>query len=161
LPTVVVLGAGLLYAGRLKGLLKYEGVSLVTELLPWVKPERYTFARRNRIIAGLSEKLFVVEAGPSSGALITARYALSYGRPVLVFTGEGERFEGCRRLLNEGARPVEGTVQFGLLELLKKPRTLDELATLTNRKTPELLLELTRLMAEGKVKREGAYYCRL
>jgi len=160
LPTVVVLGSGLLRAeGRLLKLAERGEVSLVSEFLPWEPATRYTFPRRNRLIAGLSEELFVMEAGEKSGALITARYALSYRRPVKVFVGEGERWEGCKKLLEEGkAERWEPSPDGDLPKLLKEPRTFDELLALSGMGEKELLLELSRLMAQGKVKREGAYY---
>ena len=59
IPTVIVLGSGILEMDRrIKVLLeKYENISVVSEFLPWKKANKYTFPRRNRIIAGLSEKI--------------------------------------------------------------------------------------------------------
>lgn len=63
------------------------------------------FARRNRLISGLSQAVVVVEAPKGSGALITARNAMEQNRELLVCPGPyGEpSFEGCHALLRDGA----------------------------------------------------------
>ena len=65
------------------------------------KPERNNFIRRNRIIAGLSDALIVVESGIRGGALITADLANSYHRDVFAFPGKsGDAMSaGCNRLI--------------------------------------------------------------
>ncbi len=69
------------------------------------RPTLGAFPRRNRIIAALSQTLFVVEAGERSGALITARIALDLGRNVAAVPGpiDSPRHVGTNRLLSEGA----------------------------------------------------------
>ena len=47
-----------------------------------IQPDKYRFPRRNRLIGSWSDKLFVIEAGRGSGALITAEYSRKYGREV-------------------------------------------------------------------------------
>ncbi len=78
---------------------------LVSEFEPRKGPTRYTFPRRNRIIAALARAVVVVEAGEKSGALITADHALDLGRDVLAVPGRiGDRSSaGCLSLLKEGA----------------------------------------------------------
>ncbi len=65
---------------------------------------------RNRIIAGLSDVVLVVEASESGGALITARVALDYGVPVYAVPGDVDRptSEGTNRLIRDGAFPIFG-----------------------------------------------------
>lgn len=55
---------------------------LISEYQPGIQPDKYRFPRRNRLIGSWSDKLFVIEAGRGSGALITAEYSRKYGREV-------------------------------------------------------------------------------
>ena len=73
------------------------------------RPAPRTFPRRNRVIAGLSLGVVVVEAAPASGSLITARLALDYGREVMAVPGSPQdpRHRGTNQLLRDGAHLVE------------------------------------------------------
>lgn len=86
-----------------------EGSALVTDFPPGTGPERATFLRRNRIIAGLSSHSIVVESKIKGGSLITARYAFSYGREVFALPGRADdlRSHGCNALIAEKiAEPI-------------------------------------------------------
>lgn len=73
----------------------------ISEYPPGVKPGRYSFIERNRIIAGLSDATLVVEAGARSGSLITAQTAARYNRQVLAVPGRINDLnsQGCNELI--------------------------------------------------------------
>jgi DNA processing protein len=81
---------------------------LATEYPPGCAPLAHHFPERNRIIAGLSEAVVVVEADERSGALITARLALEEGREVMAVPGSvfSRLSAGPNGLLRAGAAPV-------------------------------------------------------
>lgn len=74
------------------------------------QPDKTTFPMRNRIVSGLSMGVVVVEAGPVSGALITANQALDQGRTVFAVPGriDSRAAIGPHRLIRGGARLVDG-----------------------------------------------------
>jgi DNA processing protein len=110
--TVAVLGTGvdLPYPAAHRGLYRRiaERGAVVSEQLPGATGAAGAFPRRNRIIAALSGATLVVEAGHTSGALITAGIALDLGRTVAAVPGpiDSERSAGCNRLLRDGATVV-------------------------------------------------------
>jgi DNA processing protein len=81
-----------------------EGL-VVSEVTLGTRPGKGAFPKRNRIIAGLSEPLIVIEAGSRSGALITSQQALELGRTVAAVPGpiDSPRHMGSNRLLADGA----------------------------------------------------------
>lgn len=83
--------------------------AIVTEYAPGERALPYHFPERNRIIAGLSKGVLVVEASARSGSLITARLALEYGRDVMAIPGRvfDEAYKGANNLIKQGARLVE------------------------------------------------------
>ena len=110
--TIAVLGCGLdvVYPQQNKKLydqIRADGV-LVSEYPLGTRPDAYRFPARNRIIAGLSHGVIVVEAARKSGSLITAEMALDQGREVFAVPGQIDSFKsaGTHWLLQQGAKLV-------------------------------------------------------
>ena len=82
---------------------------LLSEVPPGTEPQARHFPRRNRLIAGISRALVVIEAAAGSGSLITARIAGEAGRDVMAVPGHPSdpRSRGGNGLLKEGAILVE------------------------------------------------------
>ena len=99
-----------------------EGGCIAGEFPDGVPVARWSFPRRNRIIAGLARVVVVVEAARRSGALITAGHALAAGREGMVVPGHPlqPEYAGSNRLLADGAHPVL-SVEDVLDELEKLP----------------------------------------
>jgi len=135
--TLAVLGTGLgrIYpAGseRLVEQIRSRG-AVLTEF-PWDMPgSNWSFPRRNRLIAGLSLAVVVVEAPLRSGALVTADYALEQGKEVMAVPGPitSEASAGTNRLIQEGARVVTSAEdvlsELGLVPLFTRERRQPDL----------------------------------
>ncbi|NJP36366.1 DNA-processing protein DprA [Alkalicoccus luteus] len=78
---------------------------VLSEYPPNIKPERWMFPERNRIISGLADAVLVVSAAARSGSLITAEIALEQGREVFAVPGSYAEpsMEGCNELIRDGA----------------------------------------------------------
>ena len=78
---------------------------IISEMPPGFVPRAKEFPRRNRIIAGVSLGVLVVEAARRSGTLVTARLAAELGREVFAIPGHplDPRAEGTNQLLKSGA----------------------------------------------------------
>jgi len=84
------------------------GGAVLSEYPPRTAPTTYSFPKRNRIIAGLSQGTLVTEAGQTSGALVTAQCALDMNRDVFAIPHPitSTLGEGTNTLLKQGAIPV-------------------------------------------------------
>ena len=110
--TIAVMGCGVdrIYPPEHKQLAEKIMASgaLISDYAPGTPPEASNFPPRNRIISGLSMATVVVEAGETSGALITAQFAIDQGREVFAVPGNilAPQSKGTNRLIADGARPM-------------------------------------------------------
>lgn len=84
------------------------GGCLISELEPDWKATIYSFPQRNRLMAGISKAVLIIEAQEKSGTLITARMALDYNRDVLAVPGQifSDNSKGTNKLIHQGATPI-------------------------------------------------------
>jgi DNA processing protein len=112
--TIGVLGCGIdiCYPSENRPLFEKVGMEgcILTEYSPGEPPLQGHFPARNRIIAGLSKGVLVIEASQRSGSLITARLGLDYGREVMAIPGSifDEGYRGANSLIKQGAKLVDG-----------------------------------------------------
>jgi DNA processing protein len=160
-PTIGVMGTGFdkEYPSSNKDLYfqmkNSSSTLLITEMKPSEKIGKWSFPRRNRIITGIAESLFVMEAPLESGAMSSANHALSQNRDILVYDDIALKYnEGGRKLLEEGAKHLTTK------DLNSKSKMLHISDILPD--TPESLAKsialLSKLEMEGKVKERGGGY---
>jgi len=168
-----VLGCGVdvVYPADNRGLAEQLLLSggLISEYPPGTPPAPFRFPARNRLIAGLSGVVVVVEAAVTGGALITARLALDQGKDVLAVPGDINRptSEGCNLLIRDGAYPVLSPED--LIECLERilgpsPRSatptpfpsgvalLDDLLEQSDRPVGAVLADLVKAELAGRLR---------
>lgn len=125
LLTVGVLAHGLdqVYPSQHTGLAKEmlkAGGGLLTELRSRSKPDKHNFPTRNRIVAGMSDALIVVETGIKGGSMITAELANNYNKDVFAFPGKvtDTKSGGCNYLIKNN-KAVLLTDAPELIELMR------------------------------------------
>ena len=115
LLTIAIPGSGLnenvLYPSSHRMLAKKiveSGGVLMSEFEPDEEATVYTFPQRNRVMAGMSHAILVIEAVEKSGTLITARLALDYNRDVLTVPGSifSKNSYGPHTLIRLGSTPI-------------------------------------------------------
>lgn len=130
--TVAVLGTGFAFTYPEENADLFQQIAergaLVTELEQNQPPARWTFPKRNRIIAGLSQAVIVVGAAERSGALITARIAKEAGIPLGAVPGTAgdPHHQGSNALLRNGALMIESVEDvLALLGRRVEPKELE------------------------------------
>ena len=151
------------------------GGAVVSEYPPEAAPARWTFPRRNRLIAAISVATVVVESAARGGAQITALMAAEMGRPVFAVPGDIDRpaSVGTNQLIRDGALPVLGAAdlvqELSLLTGMQSrpspsvyaaliPRTgveIEELPAIWDCSVKEALVRLGQLEATGDLERVG------
>lgn len=189
--TVAILGSGIdkqhIYPSAHKTLANKiieSGGAVISEYPPGAIPSRFTFPRRNRIIAGMSLGVLVTEAGEISGALITAQYALDNNREVFTVPHNitSQTGIGPNNLLKFGAHLVtniediievlnlqdlklyvtnkeiipDSPIEAKLLEILsREPVHVDNLIKNSNLDSATVNSTLTLMEMKGKIKNLG------
>ncbi|AZB42927.1 DNA-protecting protein DprA [Bacillus sp. FJAT-42376] len=112
--TIAVLGGGFghIYPASNYAIAEEIGKNhlLLTEYAPHIKPQKWHFPERNRLISGLGSGTLIAEARERSGSLITAQCALEQGREVFAIPGSilDRSSAGTNELLKDGAKLVMG-----------------------------------------------------
>jgi len=125
-----------------------SGGCLLSELDPSWKATLYSFPQRNRLMAGISKAVLIIEAEEKSGTLITARMALDYNRDVLAVPGSAfsSNSNGTNWLIKQGATPVttSNDVLIALGFNVEKPKQTDKEKYADCSKEEKKIIELLR-----------------
>lgn len=133
-----------------------EKGGILTEFCSKTIPEAGNFVRRNRIIAGLSDAVIIVESKEKGGSLITANYANGYNRDVFAFPGRADDKEsaGCNQLIKrniaaliENADDLIRYMNWDLIAQNKQPVQTQLFDELTD--TERRILEQLRSHGDG------------
>lgn len=164
LPTVAIPGSGLnkevLYPRSNLALAERiinSGGVLLSEFEPDFKATKWSFPKRNRIMAGMSHCILVVEAEIRSGSLITARLGLEYNRDVCAVPGSilSAGSSGTNYLIREGAFPI--TSAEDLINVLKPKREekRNTPKSTINEKEKELLKKISSPVKRNRLIEES------
>lgn len=160
LKTIAVPGSGLdesvLYPSSHKNLAQKileNGGALISEFEPKFHATPYSFPQRNRIMAGLSHAVLVIEAEIKSGTLITSKFATEYNRDVLTVPGSifSKNSDGPNMLIRLGATPVrtsEDILETLGFEINEEPKNLE--LKYSDCSTEEMLV--VKILTEPKTK---------
>lgn len=143
LKTIGVLGHGLdrIYPTQNKLLAKQmiESGGLLTDFKSGTNPDRQNFPKRNRIVAGISDAVLVIESGLKGGSLITAELANGYNRDVFAIPGRISdiKNEGCNYLIKNNKAALITSAD----DLLENMQWKEKKISI--KKQRELFIELT------------------
>ena len=145
LPTVGVLAHGLdrIYPHQNKTLAREMTIEggLLTEFRNNTKPDKQNFPRRNRIVAGMSDAVVVVESKITGGSLITAELGNGYNKDVFAYPGRStdSKSEGCNYLVKKNKANLICCAD-DLLEMMGWKKTAEP----EGPKQRKLFIELTK-----------------
>ena len=151
---------------------------LISEFALQTPPLIHNFPRRNRIIAGLSLGLLVIESALDGGSMVTANMALEMGREVMAIPGSihNPLSRGCHRLIKTGAKLIETSndiledlrithttmaynsipEQNPILDIMGfEPITIDKICSDLNIEFNDLCANLLELELNGKITNCG------
>lgn len=185
--TIAVLGWGIenkisdLDMNLYQNILKVD--SLILSEWQEMSADRSTFPQRNRIVAGISDAVLVVEGSNKSGSMITARLATRFRKKLMAVPGQvtSRVSEGTNGLVRAGvARMVTsaeevldemgllpGQLKFNVQDVGNDPmlsllvdgdRTVDELVRLLKLSAPEIQVKLTQLTLSGVICESSGKY---
>ncbi|MEX0924864.1 MAG: DNA-processing protein DprA [Candidatus Paceibacterota bacterium] len=165
------------------------GGALVSEFEPDFRSTPWAFPQRNRIMAGLSHAILIIEARDRSGTLITARLAGEYNRDVLATPGSlfSDGSVGPHQLIRDGATPITSAVDLHealaltsetvtqeplelshysgdeqiILKVLAEPRGRDEVIRLSRLGTSKANMTIAALEMKSVIKEERGSLFRL
>ena len=179
--TIAVIASGLdiVYPASNLGLYREieEKGLILSEYEAGVKPFKFNFPQRNRIIAGLSKGTIVVESKDRGGSLITADLALEFNRDVYAVPGDvfSEYSKGCNNLIRDSKAKSLSNInellddyswkieekninnkytqnQLLILNSLSSEKNLDNILMETKIEQTEILAELITLEIMGAIK---------
>lgn len=160
---------------------------IISEFEGSFSPALWTYPKRDRIVAGLSQAVLVVEAGLVSGTFITVKHARSFGRKIFAVPGPltSEVSKGTAQMIKEGAEIVteasDVLKHFGLNkhvlnpvkhngpmmtalgqkiieELKREPLEADGLARVLSLPVSKISADLSLMQIKGFIKQEGNKY---
>ena len=179
--TIAVIASGLDIVYPASNLSLYREIEekglILSEYEAGVKPFKFNFPQRNRIIAGLSKGTIVVESKDRGGSLITANLALEFNRDVYAVPGDifSEYSKGCNNLIRDSKAKslsninelledysweIENKInnnkytqnQILILNSLSSEKNLDNILIETKIEPTEILAELMALEIMGIIK---------
>jgi DNA processing protein len=186
--TLAVLGCGVdrIYPPENRRLAQQiiESGAIISDYPLGTQPESYNFPPRNRIISGLSIAVVIVEAGESSGAVITSTFAAEQGREVFAVPGNiyAPQSKGTNKLIQQGAHPLlqpedllealnltlateqqaartvlpADATEAKLFEVLThEPTHVDEICAITDLPVSQVSASLTLMELKGLVRQVG------
>ncbi|QQB73141.1 DNA-processing protein DprA [Fusobacterium canifelinum] len=179
--TIAVIASGLDIVYPASNLSLYREIEekglILSEYEAGVKPFKFNFPQRNRIIAGLSKGTIVVESKDRGGSLITADLALEFNRDVYAVPGDvfSEYSKGCNNLIRDSKAKSLSNInelledyswkieekndnnkytqnQLLILNSLSSEKNLDNILIETKIEQTEILAELMTLEIMGLIK---------